>query len=56
MIYLFYIQFHMIKKIERLINDPELRSKFAENAFLCMGDFQLDEITKQWKEILALLS
>ena len=46
----------MIKKIERLINDPELRSKFAENAFLCMGDFQLDEITKQWKEILALLS
>ena len=46
----------MIRKIERLINDPELRNQFAENAFLCMGAFQTNRITKQWKEILELLS
>ena len=45
----------MVKKIERLINDPEQRSRFAENAFLCMDAFKLQKIINQWKEILELL-
>lgn len=45
----------MVKKIERLINEPEQRSQFAENAFLCMDEFKLQKIINQWKEILELL-
>ncbi|MCI6998511.1 MAG: glycosyltransferase family 4 protein [Eubacterium sp.] len=45
----------MIRKIEILINNPELRNQFAEKAFLHMEEFRLDKITKQWKEILELL-
>lgn len=45
----------MIRKIERLINNPELRSQFAEKAYLHMDEFGLEKITKQWKEILELL-
>ncbi|MGN0398561.1 MAG: glycosyltransferase family 4 protein [Blautia sp.] len=45
----------MIQKIEILINNPELRSQFAEKAYLCMDKFRLEEIVKQWKEILESL-
>lgn len=45
----------MIEKIERLINNPELRSQFAEKAYLHIDEFGLEKITKQWKEILELL-
>ena len=45
----------MIEKIEILINNPELRSQFAEKAYLHMDEFGLEKITKQWKEILELL-
>ena len=44
----------MIRKIEMLINDPKLRSQFAENAFLCMNAFEPQKITKQWQDILEL--
>ena len=46
---------NMIGKIEMLINNPELRSQFAENAFLCMNEFKPKKITKQWKDILEWL-
>ena len=45
----------MIRKIEILINNPELRSQFAEKAYLHIDEFGLEKITKQWKEILELL-
>lgn len=45
----------MIQRIESLINNPEQRSRFAENAFLHMGEFKLEKIINQWKEILELL-
>lgn len=45
----------MARKIEKLINAPELRELFAENAFLCMDVFCIDKITRQWKEILKQL-
>lgn len=45
----------MAEKIEMLINAPELRSQFAEKAFLCMEEFRSDKITKQWGEVLELL-
>ncbi|MGM9550809.1 MAG: glycosyltransferase family 4 protein [Clostridia bacterium] len=45
----------MARKIEELINDPKLREQFAENAFLCMKDFSLDKIVKQWTDILDSL-
>lgn len=45
----------MIQKIEILINNPELRSQFAEKAYLHMDEFGLKKITKQWKEILESL-
>jgi len=45
----------MVKKIEMLINDPGLRSQFAENAFLSMDQFTMKKIKKQWGNILELL-
>ena len=45
----------MVQKIEILINNPELRSQFAEKAYLCMDEFRLEKIVKQWKEILESL-
>ena len=45
----------MARKIEKLINDPELRERFAENAFLCMDEFCIDKIAGQWKKVLKLL-
>ena len=45
----------MARKIEKLINDPELRECFAENAFLCMDEFRIDKIVGQWKEVLKPL-
>lgn len=45
----------MTQKIERLINNPELRSQFAEKAYVCMDKFRLEKIVKQWKEILESL-
>ena len=45
----------MVERIESLINHPEQRSRFAENAFLHMGEFKLQKIINQWKEILELL-
>ena len=45
----------MIRKIEILINDIELRNQFAEQAFLCMDKFQLENITRKWIEMLELL-
>ena len=45
----------MAKKIEMLINNPKQRSQFAENAFLCMDEFKLQKITRQWKDILESL-
>lgn len=45
----------MVRKIERLINDPKLRSQFAENAFLCMDAFEEKKITNQWIDILEML-
>lgn len=45
----------MVEKIETLINDPRLRNQFAEKAFLCMGEFELEKIVKQWKVILKRL-
>ena len=41
--------------IELLINNPKLRSQFAEKAYLHIDEFGLEKITKQWKEILELL-
>ena len=46
----------MVQRIERLINDPKKRNKFAENAYLCMDAFKLQKIINQWKEILELLA
>ena len=45
----------MIRKIEQFINDPDLRSQFAEKAFLCMDEFKMQKIVKQWENILELL-
>ena len=45
----------MIRRIERLINEPNLRKRFAEKAFLSMDAFRVEEITGQWKAILELL-
>lgn len=45
----------MAEKIEKLINDPKLRERFAENAFLCMDEFRINKIARQWKEILEAL-
>ena len=45
----------MVGKIEMLINDPKLRSQFAENAFLCMDAFEEKKITKQWIDIIEML-
>ena len=45
----------MARKIEKLINAPELRERFAENAFLCMDEFRIDKIVGQWKKVLKLL-
>ena len=45
----------MARKIEKLINDPELRERFVENAFLCMDEFRIDKIVGQWKKVLKLL-
>lgn len=45
----------MMRKIEMLINDPELRNQFAEKALLCMDEFKTDKITKQWTEVLELI-
>ncbi|MGN1121688.1 MAG: glycosyltransferase family 4 protein [Eubacteriales bacterium] len=45
----------MAFKIEKLINDAALRERFAENAFLCMEEFRISKIVRQWKEILELL-
>lgn len=42
-------------KIENLINDKSLREYFAENAYLCMEQFKIDIIVKQWKEVLQQL-
>ena len=46
----------MARKIELLVNAPELRSQLAENAFLRMDAFRESKITKQWDEVLKLLS
>ena len=45
----------MAKKIETLINDPKLGTQFAENAFLCMDEFEPKKVTKQWVDILEML-
>lgn len=45
----------MVQRIERLINDPKKRNKFAENAYLCMDAFKLKKIINQWKDILESL-
>ena len=45
----------MIRKIKVLINDPKLRSQFAENALRYMDEFSLEKSLKQWEEILELL-
>ena len=45
----------MARKIEVLINDPDMRVRFAENAYLCMDAFEANKITEQWKEILEVL-
>lgn len=45
----------MAKKIEMLINNPKQRSQFADNAYLCMEEFKLQKITRQWKDILESL-
>lgn len=45
----------MAVKIEKLINDAELRESFAKNAFLRMNEFRIDKIVRQWKEMLELL-
>ena len=45
----------MTRKIETLIENPERRSQFAENALLYMDEFQPDKITKQWRLLLERL-
>lgn len=45
----------MVEKIKNLINDPVLREQFAETAFLCMDEFELKKIKKQWLDILEML-
>ena len=45
----------MVRKIETLIENPSLRNRFAENALLCMDDFKLKKVTKQWKDIFESL-
>lgn len=44
----------MVCKIETLLHSPELRSRFAEQAFLCMDQFRENRIVKQWEEILQM--
>lgn len=46
----------MAEKIEELINQPELREKFAQQALLLMREFETDHIVNQWKQILNALS
>lgn len=45
----------MAEKIQKLINDKSLREFFANNAFLCMEEFHIDKIVRQWEQILNLL-
>ena len=45
----------MIEKVEMLINNPKLRSQFADNAVINMDAFKLQKITKQWGDIFELL-
>lgn len=45
----------MIRRMEQLINSPQLRKQFAEDAFLCMDEFRLDKVTGQWEKILDAL-
>lgn len=45
----------MARKIEELINDPNLRERFAENAFLCMEEFKINRIVQQWKDVFNSL-
>lgn len=45
----------MATRMEMLIDSPKLRDKFAENAYLCMGEFETRKITKQWVDILESL-
>lgn len=46
----------MASKIELLINSPELRTQFADRAFLCMDEFKLPKVVRQWEDILNLLA
>ena len=45
----------MVKRIETLINNPELRNQFAEQAFSYMDEFESEKIMRQWKTILQRL-
>lgn len=45
----------MTKKIEKLINDAELRKRFAENGFSCMDEFHIDKVVHQWEKLLERL-
>ena len=45
----------MVRKIEILINDPEIRNQFAEKAFENMDAFKLEKILRQWMTILDQL-
>ena len=45
----------MASKIDILMNFPQLRHDFAENAFSCMDEFRLKKIKKQWISIFETL-
>ena len=45
----------MVRKIDILINSPQVRDYFAENAYVSMEEFRLDRIIKQWISILEAL-
>ena len=45
----------MVSKIDILINSPQLRHDFAENAFSCMNEFRLKKIKQQWISIFETL-
>ena len=46
----------MAGKINRLIEDPSLRERFARQALVSLGEFETTRVIGQWKRLLAELA
>ena len=46
----------MAGKINRLIEDPSLRERFARQALVSLGEFETTRVIRQWKRLLAELA